>query len=166
MITGLAFIPLMIFISAGVDYDRILSAQTALQAAADSAALSIAQTGSTLTASQMQTQAQTLISAAFYNPSTSNMNVTISATGSSAKTYQLKTTVDFQPSLLRIIGYNTIPISASVTSQAKSNARTRIALVLDNSGSMSQAGKMTALQGAANSFLTTMQASAATSEDV
>ena len=166
MMTGLAFIPMMIFVSAGVDYGRILSAQTALQAAADSAALNIAQTGSNLTASQMQTQAQTLISAAFYNPSTSNMNVTISATGGAAKTYQLKATVDFQPSLLRIIGYNTIPISATVTSQAKSNARTRISLVLDNSGSMSQAGKMTALKGAANSFLTTMQSAASTAADV
>jgi Flp pilus assembly protein TadG len=166
LLTSMAVIPLMVFIGVGIDYSRILNAQTGLQASIDSAVLTLAQTGKSMTAQQLQTQAQTLVSASFYNPSSSGLNVYVTQSGTSAMSYNIKATINFQPSMLGLIGYTSIPVSASATAQSRSNARNRIALVLDNSGSMSSAGKMTALKGAAKSFLTQLQNATTTTADV
>jgi Flp pilus assembly protein TadG len=166
MLTALSIVPLMVFMGAGVDYGRVLSAQAGLQASVDSAALTLAQMGSSLTAAQLQQQASTLISASYYNPATSGLDVAVTKSGSGTQSYQIKASVNFQPALLGVLGYSTMPVSASATAQARSTARNRIALVLDNSGSMADSGKITALRGAANSFLTTLQGAVATSDDV
>src|SRR5581483_4926602 len=46
------------------------------------------------------------------------------------------------------------------------NTRLRVALVLDNSGSMSQSGKITALKTATNNLITTLSGVAKTPDDV
>lgn len=166
MLTGMAVIPLMVFIGVGVDYSRILNAQAGLQASIDSAVLTLAQTGSSMNATQLQAQAQNLVEASFYNSASSGLNVSVTQNGTSAKNYNIKATINFQPSMLGLIGYTSVPVSATATAQARSNARNRIALVLDNSGSMASAGKMTALKGAASDFLTQLQGAASSPEDV
>ena len=163
--TGLAIVPMMISIGAGIDYSRALSVQAQLQAAADSTILTLAQTGDTMTPAQLQAQALTLIGATFYNPSTTGMSVSVSQSGTTAKTYQLRASTTFLPAIMPVAGISSFPISASVTAKAKSSARNRVALVLDNSGSMNDYGKIGALQGAAASFLTSLQQATTTSED-
>ena len=58
--TGLAIVPMMISIGAGIDYSRALSTQAQLQAAADSTILTLAQIGDAMTPSQLQAQARQL----------------------------------------------------------------------------------------------------------
>jgi hypothetical protein len=53
--------------------------------------------------------------------------------------------------ILGIIGHDTLTVSASSTAKWGTN-RLRVALVLDNTGSMAQSGKMPALQAAADSI--------------
>jgi uncharacterized protein YegL len=64
-----------------------------------------------------------------------------------------------------IVGFPTMPLAA-VSTATFANTRLRIALVLDNTGSMADAGKMTALQAATNSLLDQLKASAIKSGDV
>ena len=69
------------------------------------------------------------------------------------------------PAILGVIGYDTIAVGSSSTVKWGSNLL-RVALVLDNTGSMAQSGKMPALQSATKSLLTQLQNAASTDGDV
>ena len=66
---------------------------------------------------------------------------------------------------LGIIGYNNITVNGSSTAKWGSN-RLRVALVLDNTGSMADSGKITALKSATNSLLSQLQSAVTTAGDV
>src|SRR5436309_14136564 len=66
---------------------------------------------------------------------------------------------------MRMMGFPTLHISGSSTA-AWGNSRVRVALALDNTGSMAQFNKMTALKSAAKSFLDQMQNAATQNGDV
>src|SRR5262249_25252331 len=68
-------------------------------------------------------------------------------------------------SFLGIMGISQIPITTTGTVNW-SNAKLRVALVLDNTGSMSQSGKLTALKTAATNLLTQLQNAAQSNGDV
>src|SRR6185437_5532839 len=61
--------------------------------------------------------------------------------------------------------FQTLPVSASSTAKWGSN-RLRVALVLDNTGSMAESGKMTALISATKSLLAQLQGAASKNGDV
>jgi uncharacterized protein YegL len=63
------------------------------------------------------------------------------------------------------LGVSQVPLSTSAT-VAWSQSRLRVALVLDNTGSMAQSGKMTALKTAAHNLLTQLQTASQTNGDV
>jgi Mg-chelatase subunit ChlD len=64
-----------------------------------------------------------------------------------------------------VLGINSIPIE-SYSKTAWGSGKLRVALVLDNSGSMGNGGRMTALKTATKSLLTQLQSSAASPGDV
>jgi hypothetical protein len=66
---------------------------------------------------------------------------------------------------MQIVGFNTMPFSAASTSTWGANLL-RVALVLDNTGSMALSGKMTALQPAARNLVTQLSALAQNQGDV
>ncbi len=66
---------------------------------------------------------------------------------------------------LGIIGYNYIPVNGSSTSKWGSS-RLRVALALDNTGSMADDGKITALKSATTNLLAQLQSAAGTDGDV
>jgi Flp pilus assembly protein TadG len=169
MIFGLALVPLTIAGGAGLDFARAMLVRQQMSEALDAAALAIGSTTG-LTQSTAQTMAQTYFNTnyqvdqtAFGAPSTptvvynSNGSVTISVT-------------DNMPTvLMKIAGFNTMPVTASST-VVWGQSKLWVALVLDNSGSMSQGdssgSKMTALQNASHQLLTTLQNAATNPGDV
>ena len=72
---------------------------------------------------------------------------------------------DVPTALLGVIGYNTITVGGSSTAKWGSNLL-RVALVLDNTGSMADNSKMSALQSATKSLLTQLQTAATNNGDV
>src|SRR5262249_21818059 len=64
-----------------------------------------------------------------------------------------------------LFGYSQIPITTNTTANWN-NAKLRVALVLDNTGSMADNSKMTALQTASHNLLTQLQTAATTDGDV
>src|SRR5690606_6997794 len=92
---------------------------------------------------------------ATYTPSTSSAAAKILASGQGA----IKT--DF----MKIAGFPQLSFGTSSTS-TWGNSRMRVALVLDNTGSMRDNGKMAALQKAAKDMIDSLSAFAKTADDV
>ena len=166
---ALAAIPLVGLIGASVDYSRAAAAQTTLQAAADSTSLAMAQNATSLTAQQLQTQGQAYFNALFVNTGATAPAVTVSySTTSGNGQVVVGATSSVNTMFMGIMGFSQLPISAASTA-AWGNSRLRVALVLDNTGSMSQGGtpnKIQALQTASHNLLSQLQAAATNDGDV
>jgi Flp pilus assembly protein TadG len=158
IIFALVSIPLVALVGAAVDYTRAASARTALQSALDSAALMISKDAAGMSDSAITTRARqyvdSLYTAATDTPIESFTAKYTPNTGSGA-TIELGGGGNMPTYFMRVMGssYDTLPIKATSTTNWGSN-RTRVALVLDNTGSMSSNGKMDALKSAATDMIT------------
>ncbi|HZP75732.1 MAG TPA: TadE/TadG family type IV pilus assembly protein [Pseudolabrys sp.] len=162
---ALSMVPLLGGVGAAIDYTRASAAQAALQAAVDSTALMLSKTAATQSTSAIQSSASSYFSALFSRPDTSNAAVTASYTNNNGSQIVLTGSGTVATSIMQVFGYNQINISASST-VVWGNSRLRVALVLDNTGSMSQYGKMTALKTASQNLLTQLQSAATQDGDV
>src|SRR3954466_5186638 len=79
---ALATIPMVGFVGAAIDYSHANSVKTAMQAAADSTALMLSKTATSLTSTQLNTQASTYFKALFTRSEATG--VTVSATYTSS----------------------------------------------------------------------------------
>ena len=160
-----ATLPIIAGVGFAVDYSHANAVKVAMQAALDSTALMISKEAATDTNTQLQTNAQKYFLALFARPDATNVTITASYDTSGGTSVVVNGATDVPTSLLGIIGYNTIKVSGSSTAQWGSNLL-RVALVLDNTGSMADAGKMSALQSATKSLLTQLQTAATNNGDV
>src|SRR5262249_46539468 len=164
---ALGIVPLVAAVGASIDYSRASSARAAMQAAGDAAALMLARSASNLTPNQMQSSATAYFMANFTNhPEAQGVSVTATyGQGQSGFTVTIGATATVQTSFLGIWGYSQIPISTTGVVNWN-NAKLRVALVLDNTGSMSQSGKLAALKTASHNLLTQLKNAAQTPGDV
>lgn len=165
IIFAIATLPIIAAVGFAVDYSRANAVKAAMQSALDATALMISKEAATDTAAQLQTNAQKYFLALFTQTQALSPTVTASYTTAGGTEVVLNGTADVPTSLLGIIGYNTITVTGSSTTKWGSN-RLRVALVLDNTGSMADNGKMTALQAATNSLLTQLQNAVTVNGDV
>ena len=166
---ALAIIPLVAFVGSAIDYSRANAVKTDLQDSLDATALMLSKEAAKDTSAQLQTNAQNYFLAQF-TPEESKYGVTgikITANFSSSggTSVVINASADVPTTFLSIIGYNKITVSSSSTVKW-GNARLRVALVLDNTGSMAQSGKIGALKTATKNLLTQLQNAAATNGDV
>jgi Flp pilus assembly protein TadG len=162
---ALATLPIIATVGFAVDYSRANAVKAAMQAALDSTALMISKEAATDTNTQLQTNAQKYFLALFARPDATNVTVTANFTTDGGTSVVVNGATDVPTSILSAIGYGTITVSGSSTAKWGSNLL-RVALVLDNTGSMADAGKMTALQSATKSLLTQLQTAATNNGDV
>lgn len=160
---GLAIVPLMLFVGVAVDMSRLTAERTRLQAALDAAALSITNLDKATPVSELQTRAEEFF-AANYAGGTFGVNAKITVT----KTNQIinvRGSTDVEMSLMRLAGYKTMTVGANtgVTAERK---KIELALVLDNTGSMGQAGKMPALKAAVNDLIDALKKKVVDPDDV
>ena len=165
IIFAIATLPIIAAVGFAVDYSRANAVKAAMQSALDATALMISKEAATDTAAQLQTNAQKYFLALFTQTQAQSPTVTASYTTVGGTEVLLNGTADVPTSLLGIIGYNTITVTGSSTTKWGSN-RLRVALVLDNTGSMADDGKMTALKAATNSLLTQLQNAVTVNGDV
>jgi Flp pilus assembly protein TadG len=161
---AIVIVPLIGVAGAAVDYTRASAARAAMQSSLDSTALMLSKTAATQSSVELQAMATSTFNALFTAQTVQNVAVTTnySSTGGSTVTLTASGTVPVD--FLNILGFNAINISAS-TKATWGNTRLRVALVLDNTGSMAQSGKMTALQSASQNFLTQIKTAATNPED-
>jgi Flp pilus assembly protein TadG len=168
IIFALSFIPIIGLIGAAFDYSRLNAARTSMQAAVDSTALAMSLLMSqnpTTSAADLQTKAQAYFNAAFTRKDVVTPTVTVSYTTSGGNSVSISASSTMTTQLVNSIGIKSMPVSAS-SSTAWGSARLRVALVLDNTGSMADNGKIGALITATNNLLGQLKAATTTSADV
>ena len=142
---GIAIIPLMGAVGAAVDYSQANATRTAFQNALDSTALMLSKTAALQTSGELQTAATNDFNALFTGTNAKNVTVTATYSSTNGSQLVLNGSATVNTNFLSVLGIDTINITASTTS-TWGNTRLRVALVLDNTGSMASSNKMTALK--------------------
>jgi Flp pilus assembly protein TadG len=164
-----ATIPIIGAVGAGFDYSHANSVKADLQAALDSTALMLAKDAATTTAADLNTKAMNYFTALFNRPGEASISsVSATYTASAGSQVIVNGAVSVPTTFLRVLGPSSmqnITVTGSSTTKWGST-RLRVALVLDNTGSMAADGKMTALKSATQSLLTQLKNAASTNGDV
>jgi Flp pilus assembly protein TadG len=161
---ALALLPLIGFAGAAVDYSTANAAKADLQAALDSTALMLAKYAPSHTNTEIQSKASAYFKAIFDAPQATNISLTATYTSSPTKIV-VDGSADVPTTLMGVLGIDHITISGSSTT-TWGTTRLRVALVLDNTGSMAYDGKMDALKSATKSLLSQLKAAATNDGDV
>ncbi len=166
VIFAIACIPVIAAMGVAVDYTRGSQATTEMQDALDAASLALSRRSdlSTMSSSQIQQFANDYFNANFHNTEVKDLvlNASYTATGPSVT---IKASGNLPTDFMGILGKEFMPLGRSSTT-VWGEARLRVALALDNTGSMSSSNKMTALKNATHNLLTQLKGAAAVDGDV
>jgi Flp pilus assembly protein TadG len=156
---AIALLPMLGFIGAAIDYSRANRARSSMQAALDSTALMLSKDFSQglITASQVDAKAQTYFTALYTDADSTvaagNIHGTYTASDSSGASTIVVTGSGYVVSdFMKVAGFPQLNFNTSSTA-AWGSVRMRVAMALDNTGSMASDGKMPALQTAAKSLI-------------
>jgi hypothetical protein len=137
-----------------------------MQAAGDATALMLARSPSILSGNQLEQKAADFFLANFHRPEATNVQVAATyAQGTSGFGVTVNGSASVRTNFMSLVGFSQIPLTTT-GSVNWNNSKLRVALVLDNTGSMSQYGKMTALKSAAKNLLTQLQQAAVNNGDI
>jgi len=167
---ALAFIPIIGLVGAAIDYSRANSMRTAMQAAADTTALAISSTAASQTQTALNSSAQSYFNALFTRTDATGLQVTATYSNTNGSTVVVNASASMKTNFMGILGFNTIPVATSSTA-SWGGAKLRVALVLDNTGSMTQTdatgtAKIDALKTASHNLLATLKNAAQNAGDV
>jgi Flp pilus assembly protein TadG len=156
VIFAIALVPIISFIGVAIDYTRANSARSSMQAALDSTALMLSKDLSEglITPSQINAKAQAYFAALYTNVDARSVSVNASYTASTSigSTIVINGSGAVTTDFLKVAGFPNIDFKTSSTA-AWGNVRMRVAMALDNTGSMSDDGKMPAMQQAAKALI-------------
>ena len=158
-------VPVMAAVGMAVDYSRVNAARTAFQVSLDATALMLSKDAATETKEALQTEATKTFNSLFSRSEVTDVNVTPLYTSAGGSKLTLNGTAVVHTNFLGVIGIDHVDIK-SVSVSSWGNTRLRVALVLDNTGSMASDGKMDALKTASHNLLTQLQQAAVHPEDV
>jgi Flp pilus assembly protein TadG len=164
---ALALVPVIGLVGAAVDYSRGNAARTAMLAAIDATALMLSKDAATMTPAQVQTKANAYFTSQFNRPEVANVQLTATVASPQAGSFTLTVTAtgNVPTTFTKLLGQTKLDISS--TADVKWGIKKlELALVLDNTGSMAQSGKLTQLKAAAHSLLTTLQNAAKQPGDI
>lgn len=177
MMFALTLVPLTIAAGAGLDFWRGVLVRQQMTEALDAAALAVGSTPG-LDSAHATTLAQTYFNANYKVPAAtygapviqpitynSQGSVTITASDPMPTTVMAAAGAVYAQFFGGAPGWKTLNINASST-VVWGQSKLWVALVLDNSGSMAQSGKMTALISSSQELLTTLKGASSTPGDV
>jgi Flp pilus assembly protein TadG len=158
---AIVLVPILSFVGAAVDYTRANNARSSMQAALDSTALMLSKDLSQgiITTSQITEKAQSYFAALYTNGDAKSVsvNATYTANSSMGSTIQVNGSAAVTTDFLKVAGFPNINFNTSSTA-AWGNVRMRVAMALDNTGSMADDGKMPAMQKAAKALVDQLSA--------
>jgi Flp pilus assembly protein TadG len=154
---------LMVSVGAAIDYTRASKIRAAMQAAADATALMISREAQGLTPTQVSSKAEAYFHALFSYPEVASMtfSAAYTANAGAGASVLIQASGTMQAEILKV----DVPMTVSSTTKW-GNIRYRVALALDNTGSMASDGKMTELKIAAKQLLNDFYDMASSSADV
>ena len=134
-IFAIAIVPMLAFVGAAVDFGTANSVRANLQVALDATALMLSKEAATDTPTQLQENAKKYFAALYNQSNTTNITVDASYTTGGGAAVVVTGSASVPTTFLAVLGYNSISIGGSSTTKWGSS-RLRVALVLDNTGSM------------------------------
>ena len=157
-----AALPILAAVGAAIDYSRVNNARTSLQAALDSTALMVSKdlADKKIVESEIDAKAKSYFAALYTGKigtvSSSEIHATYTPMNSKGISNVLVTgSGTMRTDFIRVAGFPDLKYGSSSTS-AWGNTRMRVAMVLDNTGSMDDNGKMEAMQAAAKDMIETL----------
>jgi Flp pilus assembly protein TadG len=170
VIFGIVILPVLAFVGAAIDYSRANMARSSMQAAMDSTALMLSRdlTQGLITPSQINTKAQAYFSAMFTDKEAQSVSINTTytpGTSSTGATIQIDGSGSITTHIMRVVGFPTMGFNTTATTTWGAS-KLRIALVLDNTGSMANFNKIGALQTAAKNLVSQLSNLAQTNGDV
>jgi len=166
-IFALAIVPIIGLVGAAVDYSRGNAARTAMQASLDATALMLSRDAADMDPAQVTAKATSFFNAQFNRPEVTNLQVNAVLTSPQAGSFILDVTASavVPTTFMHLLGHEQIDISTAT--QAKWGVKKlELALVLDNTGSMGNNGKLAELKTASHTLLTTLKNAAKQLGDV
>ena len=162
-----AVVPLIGVVGAAVDYSRASAARSAVLATLDATALMLSRDAANLTDAQISAKAESMFKAQFTRTDVSGLTVTALKTSPQAGSFTLTVSAagTVSTTFSRLLGKDKTDIASSADVKWGVK-KLELALVLDNTGSMSNNGKMTELKSASKNLLTTLQGAAKQPGDV
>ncbi|MBN9009035.1 MAG: pilus assembly protein [Rhizobiales bacterium] len=164
MIFGIAAVPTILAVGGFIDYERGSLARAQMQDALDATALALHTDAATMTQTQMNDFATKYFAANFANSDAFDVVVTPNY-DKGGPTVTVTGSASVNTNFLPIIGIKKLDIGAVATT-TWGRSRLRVALVLDNTLSMKQDGKMDALKTATTNLLGQLKKAATVDGDV
>jgi Flp pilus assembly protein TadG len=171
MIFAITLVPLLAMVGAAVDYTRASAARSAIQGALDTAALMVSRDAAanpTLSGGAIQALATKYFNALYHNADAAGVTVTATyspAGGGAQASITMEGSGTVPTDFMKLVGINQVAVGAD-SKTAWGNTRMRVAMVLDNTGSMAQNQKMPALISAAQDMVDSLSVFSKTSGDV
>lgn len=164
---ALSLLPLFGVVGAAIDYSRAATVRTEMQNALDATALMLSKEAQGMSGADIGTKADAYFKALFKNPQATNIHVSQEFATPQAGNFSLKIIGSATVSTMfaRMFGQSAITFSAE-TEVLWGIKKLNLALVLDNTGSMSSSQKMTNLKAAAHNLLDTLKKAAKQPGDV
>ncbi|AUC96540.1 hypothetical protein CWS35_21535 [Bradyrhizobium sp. SK17] len=153
VIFTLALLPIFAFVGAAVDYTRANNARTSMQSALDSTALMLSKdlTMGVIKPADIPSKAQNYFNGLYTNKDGQGATVQATyttATANSAATILLSGSGYINTYFVQVAGLPSTMNFGTTTTTTWGNVKMRVALALDNTGSMRDNGKITALRNA------------------
>ncbi len=151
---GFVALVLIGVVGAAFDYSRLALVQTSLQRAVDGAVLIVARNRSLLDGYSMSDAiAAQYIKGTFDLDQLTDLKITMSVTDDRVR---LEASGQVKMTLSSVLGFQTMPVRGTAEALF-GDTKVEIALVLDNTGSMAEQGKLDTLKAASKRFLRKMQ---------
>jgi Flp pilus assembly protein TadG len=170
VIFAIALLPVIGFVGAAIDYTRANSARSSMQSAMDSTALMLSKnlTEGSISASDIDAKAAIYFAALYNNKDATvpTIHGTYTAKDASgASTVVVTGSGYIKSDFMKVAGFPQINFGTSSTA-TWGNVRMRVAMALDNTGSMADDGKMPAMQTAAKALVDQLSALAKSNGDI
>ena len=165
VIFAITLIPVVGMVGAAVDFSHANSVKVAMQSALDATVLKLSKEAGTDTPAQLQTNATSYFQAVFNRPEAQNVTVTAAYTTSGGTHITLNGSAAVPTYFMGLMGFNSMTVTDTAAA-TWGTTRLLAALVLDNTGSMAQSGKIAAEQTASKNLLTQLQSAAHSDGDV
>ena len=164
MIFAVCLVPLLVGIGAAVDYSRLADARETMQHSLDATVLALSSEAPKITASALNTRAEQVFNVNF--PAGAATGVTVAATNTKTNGAVISASASgsVHMTFMNLIGVASKDISVTSKS-AWSSKRLRVALALDNTGSM-EGAKITALKTATKNLINKLKAQSTTTGDI
>lgn len=164
---AISLIPIVGLAGGMIDYSLAVTSRTQLQSAVDAAALTVSKEASGLTNDQIKSKATAYFNALYTSKNAGTLTVdasmTTAASGEKSVTVTAQTTI--KTVFIGLLGIDDLTVKATSVATWGST-KLRVALALDNTGSMNSSGKMTALKTASKNLLTQLKSAATKDGDV